>query len=179
MYILPPSESQPSPPFIDGALSFPRFAFKLSNIPPVECSSKLKALHFVGRSRFIRFYVAPLVSYVYIIRIGRVARKAGCDRWLVRRRIPPYAHNPPTYLPTYEHKLPPSFPSRSHRTGRTLAPKPLTCYKPSNVYSISVEGACSIYVESVHKSRYVRTPGNPTAEFVKVGIQPADFNPLR
>lgn len=41
-------------PFIDVALSFSRFAFKLSNIPTVECFSKLKALHFVGRSRFIR-----------------------------------------------------------------------------------------------------------------------------
>jgi len=40
-------------------------------------------------------------------------------------------------------------------------------------------GACSIYVESVHKSHYVRRPGNPIVEFVKVGIQPADFNPLR
>lgn len=127
---------------------FSPFAFKLSNIPTGRVFLKVKGFAFRGAFTFYsrsRFYVAPLVPYVYIIRIGRVARKAGCDRWLVRRRIPRthliHTTHQPIYLPTYEHKFPYPLRSLSLSSPRSYArPKPLTCYKPSNVYSISVEG---------------------------------------
>lgn len=81
----------------------------------------------MGRLRFIRVPGSTLlVSYVYIIRIGRVARKAGCDRWLVRRRIPRthlmHTTHQPIYLPMNTSSLTPFVPSRSHHPGRTLAP---------------------------------------------------------
>lgn len=44
-------------------LSFPQSAFKSGNIPAVECSSKLKVLHLVGRSRFIRLLPPFIPSF--------------------------------------------------------------------------------------------------------------------
>jgi len=85
-----------------------------------------------------------------------------------------------TYLPTYEHKFP--YPLRSSValiTPVIRSPQTTNMLQALKRLFNICRGARSIYVESVHKSRYVRTPGNPTAEFVKVGIQPADFNPLR
>lgn len=75
--------------------------------------------------------LVSLLSYVYIIHIGPVARKAECDRWLVRRRVP-RAHlvHPPTHLPTYERKSPSVLPLRVPLTliipGRSFARSPQT-----------------------------------------------------
>lgn len=145
---------------------------------------KVKGFAFRGAFTFYsrsRFYVAPLVSYVYIIRIGRVARKAGCDRWLVKRRIPRthlmHTTHQPIYLPMNTSSLTPSFPL-ALITPLVRSPQTTNMLQALKRLFNICRGARSIYVESVHKSRYVRTPGNPTAEFVKVGIQPADFNPL-
>lgn len=93
-------------------------------------------------------------------------------------------HNPSTYLPTYlwTHKFslaPPSSPSRPHHSGCPLSPQTTNMLQALKRLFNICRGARSIYVESVHKSRYVRTPRTPTVEFVKVAIQPADFNPLR
>lgn len=108
-------------------------------------------------SRF-RSSMLPLVPYVYIIRIGRVARKAGCDRWLVRRRVPRIylMHNPPTYLPTYEHKFP--YPFRIPLiTPVVRSPQTTNMLQALKRLFNICRGARSIYVESVHKS-HARTP---------------------
>lgn len=61
-------------------------------------------------------------------------------------------------------------------------PKPLTRYKPLNVYSISDRGsgpcACLPYTESFHEPRYRVTQAPYTPDFKKVGSQPADFSTL-
>lgn len=110
---------QSSALFSDPHLNRP--IFQRSSVPP----SKFEALHSESLT-FHSLRLCVVSSLAHIICVGRVARKAGCNRWLVRRRVPrtpSYAQptNPSTYLPTNSTPLTPLAPTRSHHPSSQLA----------------------------------------------------------